>query len=375
MSAPANTTAISQALQALEHARDYIGTDEPAPAVLGDVLDAITALERLQQTASSQHLETVRAVCDVLTNPDMLALATEALEAQQMTGAALQQPAAASADNLACKSVQKRLEVQAAASGAAPQHPVAWRYRQILADGSVAPGYWLIHAPGAMDAASAERGARAEPLYLGAAAPAAAPRVDALLAKWGDDGASRGPAFIELRDLARELEGAAAPAAAQPAGWFTDAQGNIVPAAAKPVPLPGSAAAQPAIPPGFALVPAKATGAMVDAAHDGWDSNDPWRFVKAYQAMLAAAPQAPAAAQPAQPEPAICKSLVRRVATQMGWRPAQPPLSPDRLRAVAFEAGMFDEQFDVTGEQCDKFGRAIERAHGIGAAPGTEAQP
>lgn len=32
------------------------------------------------------------------------------------------------------------------------------------------------------------------------------PRVDELMAKWDDDGATRGPAFIELRDLARELE-------------------------------------------------------------------------------------------------------------------------------------------------------------------------
>jgi len=32
------------------------------------------------------------------------------------------------------------------------------------------------------------------------------PRVDALMDKWGDDGATRGAAFIELRDLARELE-------------------------------------------------------------------------------------------------------------------------------------------------------------------------
>lgn len=32
------------------------------------------------------------------------------------------------------------------------------------------------------------------------------PKVDALMAKWDDDGATRGPAFVELRDLARELE-------------------------------------------------------------------------------------------------------------------------------------------------------------------------
>jgi hypothetical protein len=32
------------------------------------------------------------------------------------------------------------------------------------------------------------------------------PRVDALMEKWDDDGASRGAAFIQLRDLARELE-------------------------------------------------------------------------------------------------------------------------------------------------------------------------
>lgn len=32
------------------------------------------------------------------------------------------------------------------------------------------------------------------------------PRVDAILAQWDDDGATRGPAFIELRDLARSLE-------------------------------------------------------------------------------------------------------------------------------------------------------------------------
>lgn len=51
--------------------------------------------------------------------------------------------------------------------------------------------------------------------------------------------------------------------------------------------------------------------------------------------------------------------------------PAQAQaLSPDRLHAIAFESGMFDEQWDVTGEQCDKFGRAVERAHGIGAPTG-----
>lgn len=32
------------------------------------------------------------------------------------------------------------------------------------------------------------------------------PRTDALMAKWDDDGATRGPAFRELRDLARQLE-------------------------------------------------------------------------------------------------------------------------------------------------------------------------
>jgi hypothetical protein len=32
------------------------------------------------------------------------------------------------------------------------------------------------------------------------------PRVDALMQKWDDDGATRGSAFCELRDLARELE-------------------------------------------------------------------------------------------------------------------------------------------------------------------------
>jgi hypothetical protein len=40
-----------------------------------------------------------------------------------------------------------------------------------------------------------------------ASAPVAhTPRVDALLAQWDDDGATRGAAFIELRDLARSLE-------------------------------------------------------------------------------------------------------------------------------------------------------------------------
>ncbi len=40
------------------------------------------------------------------------------------------------------------------------------------------------------------------------------PLVDALMARWDDDGATRGPAFIELRELARNLERAtqAAPA-------------------------------------------------------------------------------------------------------------------------------------------------------------------
>ena len=47
-------------------------------------------------------------------------------------------------------------------------------------------------------------------------AHAGTPRVDALMTKWDDDGATRGSAFIELRDLARELERSAAPVA--PAG-------------------------------------------------------------------------------------------------------------------------------------------------------------
>jgi hypothetical protein len=32
------------------------------------------------------------------------------------------------------------------------------------------------------------------------------PRTDALMRQWSDDGATRGPAFIELRNLARQLE-------------------------------------------------------------------------------------------------------------------------------------------------------------------------
>ena len=55
-------------------------------------------------------------------------------------------------------------------------------------------------------------------LEIAPVAPAAGtPRVDALMAKWSDDGATRGSAFIELRDLARELERAAPVAAAAPA--------------------------------------------------------------------------------------------------------------------------------------------------------------
>jgi hypothetical protein len=49
--------------------------------------------------------------------------------------------------------------------------------------------------------------------HLARQAQAGTPRVDALMAKWDDDGATRGSAFIELRDLARELERRAAPVA------------------------------------------------------------------------------------------------------------------------------------------------------------------
>lgn len=46
------------------------------------------------------------------------------------------------------------------------------------------------------------------------------PRVDALMKKWDDDGATRGSAFVELRDLARELE--VYIATAKPALQFPD---------------------------------------------------------------------------------------------------------------------------------------------------------
>lgn len=54
-----------------------------------------------------------------------------------------------------------------------------------------------------------------------ASAPVAdTPSVDALMAKWDDDGATRGPAFIELRDLARELERrVSAPVAGEADAW------------------------------------------------------------------------------------------------------------------------------------------------------------
>lgn len=45
-----------------------------------------------------------------------------------------------------------------------------------------------------------------DPTLPNSAPVADSPRVDALMAQWDDDGATRGPAFIELRDLARSLE-------------------------------------------------------------------------------------------------------------------------------------------------------------------------
>lgn len=47
------------------------------------------------------------------------------------------------------------------------------------------------------------------------------PRVDALTKHWDDDGATRGPAYVAMRDLARELERAEQPQEA--VAWIVDA--------------------------------------------------------------------------------------------------------------------------------------------------------
>lgn len=52
------------------------------------------------------------------------------------------------------------------------------------------------------------------------------PSVDGLMAKWDDDGATRGAAFIELRDLARELERRAAMANTPVVPEYTSAMGE-----------------------------------------------------------------------------------------------------------------------------------------------------
>jgi hypothetical protein len=54
------------------------------------------------------------------------------------------------------------------------------------------------------------------PSTAGAAKGGDTPRVDALMARWDDDGATRGSAFCELRNLARELESSLAAPALNP---------------------------------------------------------------------------------------------------------------------------------------------------------------
>jgi len=83
------------------------------------------------------------------------------------------------------------------------------------------PGHYMLSAAGAVlpqvgtGAAQLQAAAPAAPAVPVIDAPrVGTPRVDALMAKWEDDGATRGSAFCELRDLARELE-LAAPIARQ----------------------------------------------------------------------------------------------------------------------------------------------------------------
>ena len=82
-------------------------------------------------------------------------------------------------------------------------------------------GHYMLSAAGAVlpqvgtGAAQLQAAAPAAPAVPVIDAPrVGTPRVDALMAKWEDDGATRGSAFCELRDLARELE-LAAPIARQ----------------------------------------------------------------------------------------------------------------------------------------------------------------
>ena len=97
---------------------------------------------------------------------------------------------------------------------------------------------------------------------------------------------------------------------------------------------------QPAIPPGYKLVPVEPTEEMIDAAKNNGAEGSRKEIAGDYKAMLNAAPEAP---QPAKREPLTNADLKRVI------NAATMPSNPD----------------DV-GRWVVNVCRAIERAHGIG---------
>lgn len=89
--------------------------------------------------------------------------------------------------------------------------------------------------------------------------------------------------------------------------------------------------AQPAIPPGWKLVPLEPTTEMVHEIEHASRLGGIWTAASIYQAMLYAAPEAP----------------------------AQQPLTEEQINALLLTHGRGDDGFHG-------FARAIERAHGIG---------
>ena len=135
---------------------------------------------------------------------------------------------------------------------------------------------------------------------------------------------------------------------------------------------PAGPDAEPAIPPGYKLVPVEPTPAMLVAIN--WP-NDP----AGYRAMLAAAPEAPQPAAAVSVKPVAWVDITDEgqivSSPRMysdGSREERPlytapqPAKPPPLAIWQIAAAVEQCKADVEGEFLVEFARAIERAHGIG---------